>query len=65
MITDFLYSINVNEVWFQQHCATCHTFHATIELLCQTFDAMVMSLGRQESAIGDRWFNLTRNNYDQ
>ena len=29
--------IAMNDVWFQQDSATCHTFHATIDLLCQMF----------------------------
>ena len=41
MITDFfvpaLYGIDVNDVWFQQDGTTCHTSHATIDVLRETF----------------------------
>ena len=47
MITDFsvtvLHGINENDVWFQQNVATYHTSHATINLLCQTFDGHLIS----------------------
>lgn len=47
MITDFfvpaLHGIDVNDVWFQQDGATCHTSHATIDLLRQTFDGRLIS----------------------
>ena len=42
MITDILVStllsIHVKDVWFQQDSATYHTFKATIDLLCKTFN---------------------------
>ena len=47
MITDLfvitLRGIDVNDVWFQQDGATCHTSHATIDLLRQTFDDRLIS----------------------
>ena len=49
MITDFFVpdfhgiNVNVNDVWFQQDDATCHTSHATINLLRQTFDGRLIS----------------------
>ena len=33
-----LHGIDVNNIWFQQDCATCHTSHAAIDLLRQMFD---------------------------
>lgn len=38
-----LHGIDVNDVWFQQDGATCHTSHATIDLLRQTFDDRLIS----------------------
>ena len=47
MITDFfvpaLDGIDVDNVWFQQDGATCHTSHATIDLLRETFDGRLIS----------------------
>ena len=47
MITDFflltLDGIDVDNVWFQQDGATCHTSHATIDLLRKTFDGRLIS----------------------
>ena len=37
-----LHGINVNDVWFQQDGATCHTSYATIDLLHQTFDGLLI-----------------------
>ena len=45
MITDFfvpaLDDNDVDNVWFQQDGATCHTSHATIDLLRETFDGQM------------------------
>ena len=35
--------IDVDNVWFQQDGATCHTSHATIDLLRETFDGRLIS----------------------
>ena len=35
--------IDVENVWFQQDGATCHTSHATIDLLRETFDGRLIS----------------------
>jgi hypothetical protein len=47
MIADFfvpqLNDIDVAELWFQQDGATCHTAHATINLLRETFDERIIS----------------------
>ncbi|XP_065675584.1 uncharacterized protein LOC136091800 [Hydra vulgaris] len=47
MITDFfvprLNNHNVQELWFQQDGATCHTARATIDLLNETFGNRVIS----------------------
>ena len=47
MITDFfvpaLDGIDMDNVWFQQDDATCHTPHATIDLLRETFDGGLIS----------------------
>ena len=47
MITDSfvrdLHGINMNAVYFQQGDATCHTSHAAIDLLRQTFDGRLIS----------------------
>ena len=38
-----LHGIKVNDVWYQQDGATCHTTHAAIDLLRQTFDGGLIS----------------------
>ena len=42
MITEFivstLHAIDENDVWLQPDGLTCHTSHATIDLLRQTFN---------------------------
>jgi len=47
MITDFfvpqLNGVNVEELWFQQDGATCHTTRDTINLLQETFDERLIS----------------------
>ncbi|CAH2237439.1 jg3568 [Pararge aegeria aegeria] len=47
MITDYfvpeLDGMNVDELWFQQDGATCHTAHVTIDLLKETFDERIIS----------------------
>ena len=47
MKTNFLVptldGIDVDNVWFQQDGATCHTSHATINLLRKTFDGRLIS----------------------
>ncbi|GFU26132.1 uncharacterized protein TNCV_5105801 [Trichonephila clavipes] len=47
MITNFfipeLNSHDVQELWFQQDGATCHTAHATIDLLKDTFGDRLIS----------------------
>ncbi|XP_073831484.1 uncharacterized protein [Musca autumnalis] len=47
MITDYFVSeldgMNVDELWFQQDGATCHTAHVTIDLLKETFDERIIS----------------------
>ncbi|GFY18408.1 uncharacterized protein TNCV_2396371 [Trichonephila clavipes] len=47
MITNFfipeLNSHDVQELWFQQDCATCHTARATIDLLKDTFGDRLIS----------------------
>ncbi|GFW86945.1 transposable element Tc3 transposase [Trichonephila clavipes] len=50
MITNFfipeLNNQDVQELWFQQHGATCHTARATIDLLKDTFgDRLISSFG--------------------
>ncbi|GFV76767.1 uncharacterized protein TNCV_4729871 [Trichonephila clavipes] len=50
MITNFfipeLNNHDVQELWFQQDGATCHTAHATIELLKDTFgDCLISRFG--------------------
>ena len=35
--------MNVDELWFQQVGATCHTAHVTIDLLKETFDERIIS----------------------
>ena len=46
MLTDFFVpardGIDVNNVWFQQDGATCHTSHATIDILHETFDGRLI-----------------------
>ncbi|GFT73575.1 putative transposable element [Trichonephila clavipes] len=48
MITNFfipeLNNHDVQELWFQQDCATCHTARATIDLLKDTLGGYVKSL---------------------
>ena len=34
----FLHGIDVNDVWFQQDCPSCHAPYATIDLLFKTFE---------------------------
>ena len=67
MITDFFISafhgIDVKDVWFQQEGATCHTSHATNDLIRQTFDVHWISRnsdfdGSQEAAIWHRGSSL-------
>lgn len=47
MLTNFLWSqiknLNLNDVYFQQDGATCHTSHETIEMLQQKFPGRVIS----------------------
>ncbi|GFS99171.1 uncharacterized protein TNCV_1600161 [Trichonephila clavipes] len=47
MITNFfipeLNNHDVQELWFQQDGATCHTAHATIDLLKDTFGDRLIS----------------------
>ncbi|GFX42385.1 hypothetical protein TNCV_1519491 [Trichonephila clavipes] len=47
MITNFfipeLNNHDVQELWFQQDCATCHTTRATIDLLKDTFGDRLIS----------------------
>ncbi|XP_073831485.1 uncharacterized protein [Musca autumnalis] len=47
MVTDYfipeLDGMNVDELWFQQDGATCHTAHVTIDLLKETFDELIIS----------------------
>ncbi|GFV61080.1 DUF4817 domain-containing protein [Trichonephila clavipes] len=47
MITNFfipeLNNHDVQKLWFQQDGATCHTAHATIDLLKDTFDYVLWS----------------------
>ncbi|GFU52059.1 putative DD41D transposase [Trichonephila clavipes] len=47
MITNFfipeLNNLDVQELWFQQDEATCHTAHATIDLLKDTFGDRLIS----------------------
>ncbi|XP_073819568.1 uncharacterized protein [Musca autumnalis] len=47
MITDYfvpeLDGMNVDELWFQQDGATCHTAHVTIDLLKETFNECIIS----------------------
>jgi hypothetical protein len=38
-----LAGINLADMWFQQDGATCHTAHATIDLLKETFDERLIS----------------------
>ena len=37
-----LHGINVNDVWFQQDGATCHTPYATFDILRQAFDGRLI-----------------------
>ena len=47
MIRDFLFEnmedIDLDEIWFQQDGATCHTANATIELLKTKFGEKIIS----------------------
>lgn len=49
MITDFLWpklnDMDVADMWFQQDGATCHTAHATMEILHERFEGTVISRG--------------------
>ncbi|GFV58406.1 uncharacterized protein TNCV_1657681 [Trichonephila clavipes] len=49
MITNFfipeLNNHDVQELWFQQDSATCHTARATIDLLKDTFDRLISRFG--------------------
>lgn len=47
MITDFFWprlnNMNMNDMWFQQDGATCHTADATMNILRERFEGMVIS----------------------
>jgi hypothetical protein len=47
MITNFLWpylnGVNIEDLWFQQDGATCHTAHQTIALLHEKFPGRVLS----------------------
>ena len=49
-----LHGVGVNDTWFHQDAAICYTSHATIDVLCQTFDDRLSSR---------RSFDLTLLNY--
>ena len=36
------HGINVNDIWFQQNSAACHTYHTEIYLFHQTYDSCVV-----------------------
>ena len=36
-----LHGIDVNDVWFEQNGATCHTYHVTINLLRQMYGPII------------------------
>ena len=60
MITNFflaLHGIDMKDVWFQQHVATCYIAHAKIDLLQQTFNGRLISRngGSQDPEIWIRW----------
>lgn len=49
MITNFFWpelgNLDTNDIWFQQDGATCHTAHATLDILHEQFEGMVISRG--------------------
>ena len=44
-----IHGIDMNDIWFQQDGTTCHTCHATIDLLRQTFDGSLVSRNDDDS----------------
>jgi len=49
MISNFLWpkmdDMDTDNIWFQQDGATCHTPHATMDILHERFEGMVISRG--------------------
>jgi len=47
MINNFLWpkldDMDTEDIWFQQDGTTCHTAHATMNILCERFEGMVIS----------------------
>ena len=39
--------IDANDIWFQQVGATCHTSHASIDLLPQTLDILLIRIKKK------------------